>query len=216
MATPRYPTYLTPRSGGGDKTIEFNDTDCLPDSTIPDSARNEISLPRSGSTTLTQGDRIRQNNVSYILTSNATINISTNGVVSDTNLTDRFVRVADLGTGSGGGGGLDSVSTTPDRGLTGDGTSANPLAVDPAFSKLALFLGIPGANQNEPVVFNPGPNVITTTYSEFVQSNGTSWFFVDGINIGSSDRITAGEGVWTTAFPDSETLTESNSFNLIG
>ena len=212
MATTRAaPLKLIPRAGGGFKTAEFDNDDCLIDSVIPDVALNEIELPRARSTRLTQGDRIRQGGVSYILTSNSTINLSANATVSDTLLSSRFTSVADL-AGSGGA----TLAAGRGIGITTEG-NISTISELPFFGKLDLFLGFRNDVLDEDVVLGG----TTYTAQAYLQNNGTeTWYFIPGVNITaqvSGDRFDPGDGFWTNAdlfggvTPDS-----TNSFNLIG
>ena len=208
------PTKLIPRSdGSGFKTAEFTNDDCFIDTAIPDEARNEIALPRPRATSLTQGDRIRQNNVSYILTSNSTINLSANATVSDSSLTSRFTPIADIASGGGGG-----VTIAAGRGIgidTSDSTST--ISALPFFGKLNLFLGFRDENLDEDVVLGG------TTYrgEAYLQNGGLeTWYFIPGVQVTaqiSGDRFTTGDGLWTNAdLFSSVPVTSANSFNLIG
>ena len=91
MATPRRPNYYT-----GDPacpTSTFGPDDCLFFENLPAEVAGFYSLPRTGDTSLVQGDMVLQDGVQYVLVSNATINLSANARLTSNTLQTRFRRM---------------------------------------------------------------------------------------------------------------------------
>ena len=96
MGTPRRFMYYT-----GDPTCPTQTSspdDCLFHDDLPEAVRFFYSLPSTEAVSLGRGDRVLQGGVMYVLTSNATINLSANATVSDSNLASRFMPITGTST----------------------------------------------------------------------------------------------------------------------